>query len=253
MPYKDPEKAKAAKREWDRKNRGRGKTHSMWWGYRYFDDPNEGDDWDTPIRESGYECIWAIHDKDVRPTGEVKMKHAHVAVRFSHAVDFATAKEVLCSFGVKEASIQFRDNWRGVCRYMTHMDDPDKYQYDPSIVCECGGADWHTEIYRTSDKYAVIAAMQDWCDDPANVKPNGCPPQFNDLMRYARENNQEWFMALCDNCSVVMREYCKSNRHDWRDSIRSAWYEKAQAAAAADAEAEWPDVEGGSIKVVEEE
>lgn len=211
MPYKDKEK----KAQWERKNRGKGTTHAIWWGYLYFDSAPE--DWEQRIRESGYECVWAVHDKDVRATGEVKETHVHIAVRFSHAVDASTAKSVLTEFGVKEASVQFRDSWRAVCRYMVHMDDPDKYQYDPSIVCECGGADWHTEIYRTSDKYAVVAAMQDWCDDQANAKANGCPPQFNDLMRYARANQQEWFMALCDSSAIVMREYCKANRHDWRD------------------------------------
>lgn len=211
MPYKDPEK----KKQWERKNRGKGSTHSIWWGYLYEDSSPE--DWQTRIRESGYECVWAVHDKDVRPTGEIKEKHAHVAVKFSHAVDEATAKELLTSFGVKEASVQFRDNWRAVCRYMIHMDDPDKYQYDPSIVEECGGADWRTAINRTSDKYRIVAEMMDWVDSSENIKSNGCPPQFPDLMRFARENNEEWFMALCDNCAVTMREYCKGRRHDWRD------------------------------------
>lgn len=111
MPYKDPKK----KKQWERNNRGKGSTHAIWWGYLYED--SSSDDWESRIRESGYECVWAIHDKDVRPTGEIKEKHAHVAVRWSHAVDAATAKEVLASFGVKEASVQWRDNWRGVCRY----------------------------------------------------------------------------------------------------------------------------------------
>lgn len=215
MPYKDKEKQREAQRRYEKKKRGKGKLHAIWWGYLYLD--SAPDDWETRIRESGYECVWAMHDKDVRPTGEIKETHVHVAVRFSHAVDVAAAKELLSSFGVKEPSVQYRDSWRAVCRYMVHMDDPDKYQYDPSIVCECGGADWKTEIYRSSDKYRAIAEMQDWCDADENRRPNGCPAQFNDLMRYARENNQEWFQALCDNSSIVMREYCKGNRHDWRD------------------------------------
>ena len=69
----------------------------------------------------------------------------------------------------------------------------------------------------TEERRRAIAEMQDWCDADENRRPNGCPAQFNDLMRYARENNQEWFQALCDNSSIVMREYCKGNRHDWRD------------------------------------
>ena len=29
-----------------------------------------------------------------------------------------------------------------MARYLTHMDSPDKAQYDPEGVCEFGGADW---------------------------------------------------------------------------------------------------------------
>lgn len=211
MPYKD----KAKKAQWEREHRGAGTQRKIWWGYLYFD--SAPDDWETRIRESGYECVWACHDRDERPTGEKKEAHVHVAVRFSHAVFAKEAKAVLTSFGVKEASVQYRDSWRAVCRYMTHMDDPDKYQYEPSIVRECGGADWRSEVVRTSDKYKTIAEMMAWVEDPANDKANGCPAQFPDLLHYARDNQQEWFAALCDNCAIIMREYCKGLRHDWRD------------------------------------
>ena len=30
MPYKDPEKAREAKRKWEQENRGRGKRHRVW-------------------------------------------------------------------------------------------------------------------------------------------------------------------------------------------------------------------------------
>ena len=215
MPYKDKQKQREAQRKSDAKRRGAGVQHKYWWGYLYEDSAPE--DWETLIRESGYECVWATHDKDVRPTGEPKATHTHVAVAFSHAVAAAQAKEVLASFGVKAASVQFRDSWQAVCRYMIHMDDPDKYQYGREIVRQCGGADWETAVARTSDKYRTICEMQDWCDDAANVRANGCPPQFVDLMRYARAENREWFIALCDNSAVIMREYCKGLRHDWRD------------------------------------
>ena len=243
MPYKDPEK----KKQWEREHR-KGSAHRVWWGYLYPESAPE--DWETRIRESGHECVWALHDKDVTATGETKKAHVHVAVRFAHAQDAAAAKEALGGFGVLEASVQWRDSWRAVCRYLTHMDDPDKYQYSPDIVGECGGADWRTEIYRASDKYEIIAAMQDWCDDPANVKPNGCPPQFNDLMRYARANNKEWFMALCDNCAIVMREYCKGNRHDWRDEQYRVYAHggTVYSDAYADNPDEWREVDGGAGK-----
>ena len=70
MPYKDKEKQREAQRRYEKKKRGKGKLHAIWWGYLYLD--SAPDDWETRIRESGYECVWAMHDKDVRPTGEIK-------------------------------------------------------------------------------------------------------------------------------------------------------------------------------------
>lgn len=208
MPYKDPEKAKAAKRKWDQEHR-KGKQHAIWWGYGY---PNTmPDNWRDIASKSGYEMLAIFHDRDVTEEGELKEPHWHVAVRLSHAGTLEDAKEALLQLGVKEPSIQWRDSWRGVARYLCHMDDPNKAQYCPDVVLEFGGADYLSAISRQKDKYRVVAAMQDW------VVENDCV-SFAELMDYARDNDMEWFMALCDNCSIVMREYVKSRRYDKKDA-----------------------------------
>ena len=53
-------------------------------------------------------------------------------------------------------------------------------------------------------------------------------------------------MALCDNGAVVMREYCKGNRHEWRDERYQVY--ASGAAAYADDHAEWREVGGGAVK-----
>ena len=37
--------------------------------------------------------------------------------------------------------------------------------------------------------------------------------EFQDLMNYAMEEQEEWFRYLCDNCAYVVQEYIKSVRH----------------------------------------
>ena len=86
------------------------------------------------MRESGMEGLAMKHDRDVTAAGEVKEAHWHVVVRFSHAVQAKEAKEVLTSFGCKEASVQYRDSWTAVARYLCHMDDPNKAQYNPAML-----------------------------------------------------------------------------------------------------------------------
>lgn len=209
MPYKDPEKQKAAQKKWEQENR-KGKLHKVWWGYLYEDSAPEN--FLDLMRESGMEGLAMKHDKDVTAAGEVKEAHWHVVVRFSHAVQARDAKEVLTSFGVKEPSIQYRDSWTAVARYLCHMDDPNKAQYDPGEVVEFGGADYLAAINRAADKYRIVSEMCDW------AKANRIY-SFNKLVDYARQENMEWFIALADNSAIFMREYLKSYRYDVLEGI----------------------------------
>lgn len=200
MPYKDPEK----KKQWEREHR-KGKQRAIWWGYAYPDTMPK--DWREIVSKSGYEILAMFHDQDVNMDGEIKEPHWHIAVRLSHAGTIEDAKAALLPLGVKEKSIQWRDSWRAVARYLCHLDDPCKTQYSPDHVLEFGGADYLTAINRQKDKYRIIAAMQNW------VKATDCR-SFAKLMDHAQESDMEWFMALCDNCAVIMREYIKSRRYD---------------------------------------
>lgn len=204
MPYKDKEKQREYKRKWDKEHR-KGKLRAVWWGYGYPDTMPE--DWRDIADKSGFEILAMFHDQDVTVDGELKEPHWHIAIRFSHAVGIEDAKEALLPLGVKEKSIQWRDSWRAVARYLCHLDDPNKTQYSPDHVLEFGGADYLTAINRQKDKYRIVSAMQDW------VQANNCR-SFAKLNDYARENDMEWFMALCDNCAIIMREYIKSRRYD---------------------------------------
>lgn len=200
MPYKDPEK----KKQWEREHR-RGKQRAIWWGYGYPD--TMPDNWRELASESGYELLAMFHDQDVTLDGELKEPHWHIAVRLSHAGTIDDAKEALLPLGVKEPSVQWRDSWRAVARYLCHLDDPNKTQYSPDHVLEFGGADYMTAINRQKDKYRIIAGMKQW------VRETDCT-SFAKLFDHAEENDMEWFMALCDNCAVIMREYIKSRRYD---------------------------------------
>ena len=204
MPYKDPEKQREAQRRYEEKNR-KGKQRTIWWAYLYEDSAPEN--FLDLMRESGMEGLAMKHDRDVTAAGEVKEAHWHVVVRFSHAVQAKEAKEVLTSFGCKEASVQYRDSWTAVARYLCHMDDPNKFQYNPADVVEFGGADYLAAINRAADKYRIISEMCDWAKENRIYS-------FNKLVDYARANELEWFMALSDNCAIFMREYLKSYRYD---------------------------------------
>lgn len=43
---------------------------------------------------------------------------------------------------LKSKNVKYVKSLPAMARYLTHMDSPDKAQYDPEGVCEFGGADW---------------------------------------------------------------------------------------------------------------
>lgn len=211
MAYKDKEKQREAQRRYEEKRKAKI-TRTIWWGYLYPESAPE--DWEQRLRGCGIEALAQLHDKDVDATGTPKKPHVHIALRFSHAVDKARATEELTNIGVLESSVQYRDSWRAVARYLCHMDDPDKYQYDSTKVIEVGGADYYNAIGRTSDKYRTILEMQKFIREHEIY-------DFAEFMDYCADENMEWFMALCDNCSVIIEKYMKSRRYMRRDQLQA--------------------------------
>lgn len=142
-----------------------------------------------------------LHANDIDPTGEPKKPHYHVLIMFDGVKTQDQAKEVFESIGgvgcEKVASL------RGYARYLCHLDNPDKYIYDINQVFSFGSADYFGIISLPTDKYDAIADMMDWIDREHCIS-------FARLLRYARDNNEIWFRSLCDNSTVVMREYIKS-------------------------------------------
>lgn len=143
------------------------------------------------------------HNKDVNPDGNPKKTHYHIVLAWNGPTTFSNAKKICETFGgVIEPRVV--GSLRGICRYLCHLDNPEKAQYDPSDVVCLNGADWTTAINLKSDKYKSIEEMQDFC-----VKYG--ITSYRVLSDYARkERKADWFRTLCDNGSLVMLQYIKS-------------------------------------------
>ena len=145
--------------------------------------------------------ISPLHDNDINPTGEIKKPHFHVIIMFDSVKTNEQAKEVfnkICGVGCEIVK-----SIRGYARYLCHLDNPEKAQYNTADVsCLCG-ADYVSVIGLVIDKYKAVAEMIDFC-------------VFNDiysysqLLEYARLERFDWFRCLCDNATVVIKEYLKS-------------------------------------------
>lgn len=145
--------------------------------------------------------ISPLHDLDVNPTGEVKKEHYHVLIMFDNVKTADQAVEIFDAIG--GVGHERVNSIRGMARYLCHLDNPEKHQYCSTDVISLSGADYFSVISLPTDRYTAIREMIQYCREN-NVY------SYCNLFEYAEANREDWFVALCENATYVMKEYLKS-------------------------------------------
>lgn len=145
--------------------------------------------------------ISPLHDKDINPTGEPKKPHYHVVLMFEGKKSVEQVTEIFNLIG--GVGCEKVNSIRGYARYLCHLDNPEKAQYEQNLVRSLGGADYVGTIGLVTDKYKAIGEMIDFCKENNIIS-------YSDLLEYCRMERFDWFRVLCDNGTVVMKEYLKS-------------------------------------------
>lgn len=163
------------------------------------------DNWLSIIGDMMIPCyISPLHDKDFNADKTPKKPHYHVFMIFEGKKSRTQIKEIVERFGgVGQENILSK---RGYARYLCHLDNPEKAQYNTDDVRSFGGLDYESDIGIVINKYKIIKEMV------AFVSANNIL-YYADLLDYASENEPQWFRVLCDNGTRVMTEYIKSNTY----------------------------------------
>jgi len=181
--------------------------------------PNEGDECPTNWRDilDDLHIQWIespLHDKDTNPTGEIKKPHKHILLMYDGNKSFDQIKAITDAL---HAPIPLPcGSTIGMTRYMIHLDNPEKWQYDRADIIGHGGADVAQMLKPNSaSRYQLIAEMIGW------VKENDVD-EMCDLMDYAAENRRDdWFPLLSDSCAYIIGEYIRSVRGKKRGRINT--------------------------------
>lgn len=147
-----------------------------------------------------------LHDKDTNADGEVKKTHIHILVMYEGKKSYEQIKEITDKLNAPGP--QKCASTKGLVRYMAHLDNPEKVQYDKSLIIGHGGADVAEHLKPTSSsRYQLIGEMMDFVQEQGII-------EMEDLLMYARrERFDDWFPLLCDNSAYVMGAMIKSRRH----------------------------------------
>jgi hypothetical protein len=82
--------------------------------------------------------ISPLHDKDVNADGEIKKEHYHVALCFDGPTTYNSVKEL--TEELEDPIPQPVASIIGMLRYLTHKDNPEKFQYSDDDVKFLNGA-----------------------------------------------------------------------------------------------------------------
>lgn len=144
-----------------------------------------------------------LHEYDVNSNGELKKPHYHLVLIFDSLKSIEQVQEVLEP--VNAVGCEIVNSLVNYGRYLCHLDDKDKYQYDVNDVVSYG-YDYSNLIATKADKYETMARILDFC-----VATKCC--NFSRLLLYARQKDFEMFKILCDN-SYMIREFLRSAIQD---------------------------------------
>lgn len=95
-------------------------------------------DWLEQLKLSGLmAAVSPLHDKDLNPTGEPKKAHHHVLLVYSGPTTYNAVSKFTAS--LNSTVPQALESVRGMYRYFSHKDNPEKYQYDEGDIITVNG------------------------------------------------------------------------------------------------------------------
>lgn len=198
MPYKDKDKEQASKAKYDAKRASRTRNFAT-----IVYPESAPSDWKEKLNEYHIAALISpLHDKDINPDGELKKPHYHVLLMFESVKDFENqVKPIFDEIGGVGREIV--NSCRGYARYLCHLDNPEKAQYDPSEVFSISGADFYSITRLPSDNGKILAEIM------AYVRENEIY-SFAEFIDISRMYHQEWFNLIVNSNAWIVKEFIKS-------------------------------------------
>lgn len=181
-------------------------TRSRAWTFIVYPE-SAPDNWIDILEDLHLEWVQSpLHEFDVNPTGELKKAHWHILVQFTNVKSYDQVKEICDS--VSATVPQRCHNTRALVRYMCHLDNPDKFQYDIRDITSHGGADVE-DLLKPSHamRQSILSEIRSFCKKEHIT-------EFQDLYDYADLNrHDDWFVILNDSGTLPIKYYLQSARH----------------------------------------
>lgn len=158
-------------------------------------------DWIEQLKSTGLAFVVSpLHDKDENPDGTPKKAHYHVIVSWGNTTTFRSARG-LCDT-LKCPRPERLVNPTGMYRYLTHRDNPEKYQYKEMPVTYNG---WQ----RPLDNNQITELKSEiW-----NLVYTRDCQEYSDLVSACMRLGPEYFEVV-SNHTMFFKAVCDGYRHN---------------------------------------
>jgi len=205
-----------SKKETERKT-GQGRTRNfatvVYPSQKYLENINsdyDGSDGYGSAPENWQEIIADFHvpvmisplHQDTNPDGKIKKPHWHILFMFEGVKDWEKqVKPMFESFGGVGREIV--NSARGYARYLCHLDNPEKKQYNPDDVICYGGADYAGIVHLPTDDVKMLK------DIFAYIRVNQIY-SFAEFLDICAVSKPDWFSTVSLSRGYIVDKYIKS-------------------------------------------
>lgn len=166
------------------------------------------DDWQQRLQLSGLQyAISPLHDKDKLEddSGKTKKPHYHVIVVYGSPTTYNNVKSL--TDNLNSPIPQALEQVRGYYRYLTHKDNPDKYQYDEKDIQVGGGFNIADFINLSkSEVTEIVFKLQQL------IREQGLT-EYEAFMDYVQDNLDRSVYDVASTHTLFFNTYLRSRRH----------------------------------------
>ena len=163
-------------------------------------------DWKDILTKTGLEiAISPIHDKDVNPDGTIKKPHYHIILCYPGPTTYNAVRKLTESLN-QPIPIPL-ESVKGMYRYFTHMDNPDKYQYDEKDIQTLGGFDVSNfSDLSSADKSKIKLELTKLISENSIT-------EYSEFIDYVVALDKPDYFMIASSNTIYFNAYIRSMRH----------------------------------------
>lgn len=163
-------------------------------------------DWIDQLSQTGLQCaISPLHDKDLNPTGEPKKAHYHIILCYSGPTSFNVVKQL--TERLNQPIPQALEQVKGYYRYLTHKDNPEKYQYSDDDIRTLNGFNISDFVELSKSEVLEIKRKLQNLIREIDIL------EYSDFMDFLLDNEMSLEYEVGSNNTYFFEKYISSRRN----------------------------------------